>query len=288
MNVTSTLASPQSARARHRLQPYVLPLNLALAIPFLLVTGCSLFRAELGIGLGLGATVKVSGLYHGGLELSACRSYGWRYGTGRPWSANASLPLLFHWNDLSRAPCCGLLPALSREGQDTGWRHCYDLEVGLSFAVIQIRIGLSPLGLLPPEKPRDERLSDPSELGEEIARTRGRGTVVYGVIESRGESIGSVLEAFRLEVPPDRFMEVDESVARAFIERILRWDLRHGTELMQQRTASELAHWGLWHFHDQSARTYTNVPDPTSEARSTGIVIIGDQRSGCLWIDEVD
>jgi hypothetical protein len=102
------------------------------------------------------------------------------------------------------------------------------------------------------------------------------------------------------------YKEIDEESARRLVEAVLRRDLAYNSELMPQAQARQLASQFLAYF-DPGARYYTNGTwhevdnyfnggsvsgiswDPAAQATfDTGVLVIGRDRSGCLWVEDED
>jgi len=145
-------------------------------------SGCLMVRAEVGVGLGLGADVRIPGLAHVGAGAGEFKTAGWRYdlgyGTRREVHGAA---VLWHFegrrgvltSDEDRAlregrldadaeaalrrrlrpshACFGLLPPLTSHGRDRTGRLVdpWSLEVGLMLVFFDVRLGFNPLGVIP-------------------------------------------------------------------------------------------------------------------------------------------
>ncbi|MCO5171963.1 MAG: hypothetical protein M9894_37165 [Planctomycetes bacterium] len=122
----------------------------------LLLSGCSMFRAQVGLGFGLGADVQVFGLAHAGLLLGRYDEFGPNYGRG-PSEGDYTVLGPFH-ACTTRYPdgedehdCFGLLPALFGDGPPPG---PIALELGLALAPVSFRVGFNPAA--PLERRREE------------------------------------------------------------------------------------------------------------------------------------
>ncbi|MBX3470341.1 MAG: hypothetical protein KF878_26025 [Planctomycetes bacterium] len=125
----------------------------------LLLSGCSMFRAQVGLGFGLGADVQVFGLAHAGLLLGRYDEFGPNYGRG-PSEGDYTVLGPFHacttrWSDgEDEHDCFGLLPALLGGAPAPG---PIALELGLALAPVSFRVGFNPAG--PLERRREEEES---------------------------------------------------------------------------------------------------------------------------------
>ena len=139
-----------------------------LAALLLSLGGCRLFRAEVGLGLGLGAEVHLSGLVHTGALATAYAGLGVLYhrpSAGLPFGfvglSSVTLPF-FHWSGLSLpiGPAyrtltvhsnLGLLPPLTAgvAGEKRGrWRPVWAFEVSVAALFVTVRLGFDPIGAL--------------------------------------------------------------------------------------------------------------------------------------------
>lgn len=148
-------------------------------------TGCALIRAEVGVGLGLGADVRVPGLAHLGLGAGDFRNVGshyyWGTSGGRVRREVTASFLVWHFEgyrgvltaredqairekqleewEVERLrdrisphhACAGLLPPLTSYGLDGDGREKdpWSLEIGLMVLFVDFRLGFNPFGGLP-------------------------------------------------------------------------------------------------------------------------------------------
>jgi hypothetical protein len=144
--------------------------NAAGAIVALLfLSGCSAnaLRCNVGVGIGLGADVQVSGLLHGGLLAGAFAEGGPYYGedAGR---LDGSVTLgLFHFMDRgfkhskNHHMCFGLLPGISGPLWDLDRdAHPWAFELGVALLLVEFRIGYDPTVPFPTSP--DERTLPPA------------------------------------------------------------------------------------------------------------------------------
>lgn len=134
-------------------------LLLAVAV---LSTGCQMFRAEVGMGAGLGATVKVPALVHTGLEVGDFQHAGWHYGRESQNEREAIATVVFwHWEGDLREPmqthhaCAALIPPLTTYSNDEADRDMWSLELGLSLFLFDLRLGFNPAAQPRPRSDRD-------------------------------------------------------------------------------------------------------------------------------------
>lgn len=142
------------------------PILLAL---LLVLSGCRLFRAEVGVGLGIGADVHVSGLVHAGLLATSCVSVGNVYGKAESRMPAVLTVPLFHgetglMNDRRfQHTNFMFLPPLTAgaTGFEEGRTHPWALEVTVACLVLTVRLGLDPIGAV------IDALSDPEPAAAE-------------------------------------------------------------------------------------------------------------------------
>jgi len=159
---------PRTPRLLRRSLPALAFLLLAFS-----TSGCSMFRAQFGGGIGLGADIKIPGLLHTGLSAGQYMNIGIRYDDPEL-SHDASATLVaWHWEGReSRRPegpkeqqlplgrgrtllgehaCWGGLPPLTTYNDRDGL-SVWDFEIGVMLLVLDFRIGFNPLRLDRPDK----------------------------------------------------------------------------------------------------------------------------------------
>lgn len=119
----------------------------ALLLVLALGSGCSSFAVSGGLGLGVGAEVRLSGLLHTGLLAYMGFEGGSVYGE-RPRLFNAFLCAgVFHFEESAfkgaawRHTCFGLLPGLISEGKN---HHPWAFEVSVALLFCHLRVGWDP------------------------------------------------------------------------------------------------------------------------------------------------
>ncbi len=138
-------------------------LPAALLVPLALVSaGCQMFRAEVGMGAGLGASLKVPALVHTGLEFGDFQHAGWHYGRPAQNEREATATAVFwHWEGDLREPmathhaCAALLPPLTTYSKDEADTDMWSLELGLSLFLFDVRLGFNPVAQPRPRSDRD-------------------------------------------------------------------------------------------------------------------------------------
>jgi hypothetical protein len=134
-----------------RLSTTLLLLGVALVS-----NGCSMFRAQFGGGIGIGADVKLPGLLHTGLSAGQYMNVGIRYDTPEL-SHDASATLVaWHWEGrqnrrreqgrkyIPEHSCWAVLPPLTKM-IDRDQLSVWDFEIGLDLLVLDLRVGFNPL-----------------------------------------------------------------------------------------------------------------------------------------------
>ena len=123
-----------------------------VVVGLLQLQGCSACRAQIGLGMGLGADVQVSGLAHGGLNIGRFEEYGPNYGRGAATDAVYGVVGIYHDYATNKdcpegMHCCyGILPcvtALHAESNASA-ANPWAFEVGVSLLLWEIRLGFNP------------------------------------------------------------------------------------------------------------------------------------------------
>jgi hypothetical protein len=177
-----------------------------LALLFLatlaLAPGCSIFRAQIGLGFGLGADVQVLGFQHSGLSLSSYHQWGPNYGRDTYCQSSSYCLVLLHGTDMKFDPpetggparktiehdCIGLFPGplgLLGDAPMEGWAF----EVGLALTFFELRFGVNPLApLFLEEEPAPAPAPPPQQ---QRPQQQGEGPVASG---QQQQSTGSATE----------------------------------------------------------------------------------------------
>jgi hypothetical protein len=141
-----------------------LPLLAALA----LTSGCAGFRAQFGGGIGIGADVKLPGLWHMGLSAGQYMNVGIRYDEPELSHDAEVNAMIWHWEGrqsrrrgegrhfICEHACWGVIPPYTTY-VDHDDLAVWDLEVGVNLLVLDVRLGFNPMRLIrPPKRPPDE------------------------------------------------------------------------------------------------------------------------------------
>lgn len=122
---------------------------------------------------------------------------------------------------------------------------------------------------------------------------------------SAGGAGAGLAAEFGLASDPDCYREIDAATARRLIELVLRQDLAYLTELIPLTRAVDLADRFLAPFGTDGVRFFTNAmfdekAEPmftlssfgwnpvTAATFDTGVLVVGPQRCGCLWVEDED
>jgi hypothetical protein len=117
--------------------------------------GYSAFRAQVGIGLGIGAHVQASGLVHGGAMLGAFGGPGVCYHRAEAnalrWyavlgPAHAEVYGFKHAH--GGHACVGVLPGLLNDDSKVGHPHAWAFEVGVALLFFDLQLGFDPETLI--------------------------------------------------------------------------------------------------------------------------------------------
>lgn len=126
----------------------------------LLLSGCSAFRLQAGIGFGFGADVQALGVTHAGFMFGRWTEYGLNYGRGPkcktgyivlgPWHSTRQT---FEDGRIIEHMCPGILPGAFGPLTDDPPAEPWALEVGLGLFAIELRMGVNPVAPLFHEEP---------------------------------------------------------------------------------------------------------------------------------------
>jgi hypothetical protein len=143
-------------------------------------------------------------------------------------------------------------------------------------------------------------------VAEDIIAARACGSVRCGLSSQASSTVQELAREFGLLDEPSCYKEIDKSAALHLIRMVLHSDMAYNTEVMAEARAAELADRFLAQF-DQGTRYFSNgtwhLPsvvrpdgvvsgatwDPVTPATlDTGVLAVGPERSGCLWVEDED
>lgn len=132
---------------------------------------------------------------------------------------------------------------------------------------------------------------------EAIIRRRTCGRVRCGTTDGAA-SVTDVARAFGLSTDPLCYREIVESMALAIAVHVLHRDLAYHSEVIPADDASELVSLLFELCRGRSVRFFSNGDISLNRAASwmsateatfdTGVLIVGSDRSGCLWVEDED
>src|SRR6187551_26163 len=137
---------------------------------------------------------------------------------------------------------------------------------------------------------------------EAIKKERKTGKVVCAT-GAKADSVGKAAAAFGLNDDEKLYRETDMEMARAIVVNVLHRDLAYGNRLIALGRAEELASQVMQRFAQGGARFYTNAEfkhgaaaalvlsrwDPaTTSTFDTGVIILSDSESACVWVADED
>lgn len=142
-------------------------------------------------------------------------------------------------------------------------------------------------------------------IADEIIAARNCGVVHCGLSSHVSLSLSQLASEFELAPEPANYREIDAASARWLMEMILNQDMAYNAEIMPADRARGLADRFLSQFREQEARFFTNGSfhekrgpkltwsgvswNPATQATfDTGVLILGPQCSGCLWVEDED
>lgn len=139
----------------------------------------------------------------------------------------------------------------------------------------------------------------------EIHSARDYGVVHCGVSVWPTPTLAEIATEFGLAPVLSSYKEIDIAAAHRLAELILHQDMAYNAEIVPAVRAAEMAGRFLALFGTEGVRFYTNGTfhegrgpkltwsgvgwDPVTEATfDTGVLILGPQCSGCLWVEDED
>lgn len=142
-------------------------------------------------------------------------------------------------------------------------------------------------------------------IADEIIAARDCGVVHCGLSSHTSPSLSELASEFGLAPDPANYREIDAASARWLVESVLNQDMAYGAEVIPSGRARELADTFLSQFSRQQVRFFTNGSfherrgtklvwsgaawNPVTKATfDTGVLILGPQSSGCLWVEDED
>jgi hypothetical protein len=142
-------------------------------------------------------------------------------------------------------------------------------------------------------------------IADDIISARDCGVVRCGLSSHTSPSIPELAAEFGLADDPASYKEIDVVAARRLIQLLLSQDMAYNSDIVPPALAAELTERFLDQFGAVGVRFYTNGTfhlvqgprltwsgvswDPMTQATfDTGVLIVGPQCSGCLWIEDED
>jgi len=125
-------------------------------------------------------------------------------------------------------------------------------------------------------------------VSEDILIARRFGVVHCGVSSLPAPTITDLAREFGLRGDAECYREIDEASARLSIRRLLHRDLAYSAEVMPEQQAEQLTEQFLAQF-GSGARFFTNNWCPATNATfDEGVLVMGPDHSGCLWVEDED
>lgn len=214
-------------------------LHFRLLLPALLLVapGCSAFRAQVGLGIGLGADVQVLGMQHVGFLVGRYHEYGLNYGRGSYSKTGYTVLGPLHSTRMEFEPradgtlrpaiehsCLGIMPGptgllFSSEPPAERWA----LEFGVAMTFFELRLGFNPiapifaedepeLGPQPaPVTPAPTQPERPAEAGPTAAgpATTQAGPATYGATTTEAPPAKQAAPPPPPPPPPSSFDDED-------------------------------------------------------------------------------
>jgi hypothetical protein len=148
--------------------------------------------------------------------------------------------------------------------------------------------------------------SGSADICNEIRTARTCGVVRCGLSARTIPTISELARECGLKADPACYKEIDKSAARRLIQLVLHEDLAYRSQIMPADRAAKFADSflrqfgtgvryftnGLFHegWHRLSGTVVAGPSwDPVTEATfDTGVLVVGELRSGCLWVEDED
>ena len=123
---------------------------------------------------------------------------------------------------------------------------------------------------------------------DEIIAARVFGVVHCGLASAHALTTAELAREFGLRNDQGCYREIDEASARESVLRLLHRDMAYHAEVMPLEQAAGLADRFFEPF-GEGARYFTNNWCPVTKATfDEGVLVLGLQRSGCLWVEDED
>lgn len=143
------------------------------------------------------------------------------------------------------------------------------------------------------------------DVAAEIHAARNCGAVHCGLSARPTPSVSELAAEFGLADDPAFYKEIAADAARRLAAAVINQDMAYNTEIVPAARAAELAERFIAQFGTEGVRFYTNgtfhenlgpkLGSPsaswgpvTAATFDTGILAIGRQCSGCLWVEDED
>lgn len=136
------------------------------------------------------------------------------------------------------------------------------------------------------------------DIASEIKAARKYGVTHCG-ISDRSHCLATLAAEFLLATDSGTYREIDQQEAAKLLTLILHCDLAYSAEIMPESDAVLLAQRFLNCVADDEAKYFTNgtFHDRTGGARwnpatdatfDTGVLVLSNKASGCLWVEDED
>lgn len=141
------------------------------------------------------------------------------------------------------------------------------------------------------------------DVTERIKQERGKDTIAGILPGAASASVTDVASSFGLLDSPECYEEIDAVEAARVLENVLHRDMAYKAEIMPMSLARELSGEFVAVFADSDARFFTNGEwgrpmgalgigpswaPVTSATFDTGVLVVSDQRVGCVWCMDED
>ena len=127
-----------------------------------------------------------------------------------------------------------------------------------------------------------------SAISNDILAARRYGVVHCGVSSLASPTVSELAREFGLRADQSSYRGIDEASARSSILRLLHRDMAYNAEVMPIVQAEQLTDRFLAQFGEGSM-FFTNNWCPVTDATfDEGVLVLGPNSCGCLWIEDED
>ena len=125
-------------------------------------------------------------------------------------------------------------------------------------------------------------------VSDDILAARRFGVVHCGISSLPAPTVAELAREFGLRPNASCYRVIDEASARLAMRKLLHRDMAYSAEVMPEQQAEQLTERFFAQFGN-GARFFTNNWCSATDATfDEGVLVIGSQQSGCLWVEDED